>query len=252
MTNETFNQILQQALAPIAPDKEINQNLKNKMEGKKMKQFSVKKTVVLAAACCLMFGAVGVASTGVISSISSYRTPKEYTEFTDLAKAEEKAGYQVKAIEAFQNGYHFTELSVSHYTEWDDNDNAVAQYKGIDFCYEKEGEGRLHVNTEESVHSHENTEKAAAAVTEIDGIQVSYYADTYKWVPVGYKLTAEDELNLKRSDYYISEGADEVSENQVTCAVWIQDGVRYSISNVYGVAPPETLFEMAEELITLE
>lgn len=61
--------------------------------------------------------------------------------------------------------------------------------------------------------------------------------------------SAQEGENMKRNDYYISVGADSVSENKVTCVVWFQDGVKYSIMNIYGTTPAETLFEMAGEII---
>ena len=64
-------------------------------------------------------------------------------------------------------------------------------------------------------------------------------------------MTAEDIENLERSDYNISEGADEDSENQVSSAVWVKDGVRYELISLYKATPAEMLFEMAEELIRL-
>ena len=86
---------------------------------------------------------------------------------------------------------------------------------------------------------------------EIDAVEVNYYVDTYKWVTVEYELTAEDIENLERSDYNISEGADEDSENQVSSAVWVKDGVRYELISLYNATPADMLFEMAEELIRL-
>ena len=57
---------------------------------------------------------------------------------------------------------------------------------------------------------------------------------------------------MKRNDYFISEGADAISENQVACVVWEQDGIRYSLMNIYSATPADTLFEMAQEIIMAE
>ncbi|MBO5486455.1 MAG: hypothetical protein J5988_05940, partial [Eubacterium sp.] len=66
MTDERVEQILRQTLAPDVPDENLNRNLKRQMEEKKMKKrfLNVKRAAILAAACCLLIGTVGVASSG--------------------------------------------------------------------------------------------------------------------------------------------------------------------------------------------
>lgn len=254
MTNERMDQILRQTLSPEIPDKILNQNLKRMMEEKEMKKiqvkhFSLKKAVILTAVCCFLVGTVSVASSGKIVSLVSGFYYKEYSLFQQLEEAEANAGFTVKAVESFQNGYTFSDISVSDTKGLDEEGNVLETYKQIRIAYKKAGEDALTLYAQEAVHSHDENGRAADKTTGINGIEVKYYTDTYKWVPAGYELTAQDQANLEREDYYISEGADEISENQVSYVVWTQDGVRYSIMNVKAATSPEVLFGMAQELI---
>lgn len=253
MTNEKLNEILQKTLAPVEPDMDLNENLKMKMEGKNnMKRFSVKKAVILAAACCLVVGMVSVASSGV-AYITSHSRPNEYTSFGQLESVEERAGFSIHAVEQFSNGYQFKEMCVSGTENRSENGNVLTQYSGIDIEYSKDGEDTITLNTDEAKNlSADTSNRVPVAQTQIDGIAVSYYVDTYKWVPAGYELTPEDEANMKRNDYYISDGADEISENQVACAVWVQDGIHYSLMNINNATPADVMFQMAQELIMAE
>lgn len=253
MTDKQFNQLLKQTLAPVEPRAELNQNLKQKMEDRRMKHFSVKKVLGMAAVCCLLVGTVSVASTGIVTSIVSHSTSGEYKSFSELEEAEKKAGFSMHAVEQFSNGYSFSNMDVSEMSNQDENGNSLNRYKGIQITYTKQGEDSLFLSGEEAKNLPETEEhRTPDTVRVIQGITVSYYVDTYKWVPAGYQLTPEDEANQQKDNYYISFGADEVSENQISTIRWQQDGIYYDFMNVANATDAETMFEMAEELICAE
>lgn len=250
MTDKKLEQLLQSTLAPVEPNEDLNRNLKRKMEDRCMKHFSVKKAAVLAAACCLLVGTASLASSGAFSSVSHSRAG-EYTDFSKLKEVEERVGYQFRTLEQFANGYEFSYMSVVDGQNLDEAGNEMNRYKGVDIFYEKAGADALSLNMNRKQDlMPDMEEKTPEAAKEIGGITVSYYVDTYKWVPADYKLTPEDEANMQKDNYYISYGASEVSENKVSCAIWEQDGIRYNLMDIRNALPAETFFEMAQELIT--
>lgn len=255
MTDERADQILRQTLSPEVPDEILNRNLKRKMAAKAagregtMKRFNMKKAVILAAACCLLVGTVCVASSGKITSLVSGFYHKEFESFEELSKAQASAGFSIKAVERFQNGYTFSGMCVNDTKGLDENGNTLEQYKQINIDYEKEGESVLYFHAQQAAHVHDEGREADQS-TNVDGVEVEYYVDTYKMVPEGYELTEQDEENLKRDDYYISEGADEISETRMSYVVWFQDGIKYSIMNINEATPSGVLFEMAKEIIS--
>lgn len=252
INEEKIDQMLKQALSPVTPDKEINQKLKQELEGRKMKKFKVKKTVLLVAACCMLLGTVGLASSGIISYTSAWSWSSAEKDFTKLGELEAEVGFSVKAIEQFQNGYQFSDMTITNNTGYDENGNAMTHYKGMDFTYKKDGEDSLSLNTEQEINMQADTEQKPDEVKIIEGIEVEYYLSTYKWVPVDYELTEEDKKNMEKDNYFISDGASEISENLVSGVSWVQDGIYYHIGNVHGKTEPEVLFQMAEELILSE
>lgn len=252
INEEKIDQMLKQALSPVTPDKEINQKLKQELEGRKMKKFKVKKTVLLVAACCMLLGTVGLASSGIISYTSAWSWSSGEKDFTKLGELEAEVGFSVKAIEQFQNGYQFSDMTITNNTGYDENGNAMTHYKGMDFTYKKDGEDSLSLNTEQEINMQADTEQKPDEVKIIEGIEVEYYLSTYKWVPVDYELTEEDKKNMEKDNYFISDGASEISENLVSGVSWVQDGIYYHIGNVHGKTEPEVLFQMAEELILSE
>lgn len=252
MNEEKVDKMLKQALSPVIPDEELNQQLKRKMEGNKVKHIKLKKVIILAAACCLMIGTVSIASSGIISYVGGHSSAFGEKDFTKLEKLENEAGFSIKALENFQNGYSFSQMVICDMADYDENDNEVAKYKGISIEYEKEGEAELTIDAEEEIHVHHEDEREPDHTLTIDGIEVKYFVDTYKWVPADYELTEEDKANMERDDYFISYGADEVSENLVSYVIWTQDGIHYLINNIHDKTEPEILFQMAQELIMTE
>ena len=252
INEEKIDQMLKRALSPVTPDEEINQKLKQKLEGRKMKKFKVKKVMICVAACCLLLGTVCVASSGIVQSIVSSSLAIGEKDFTKLGELEAEAGFSVKAIEQFQNGYQFSDMTITNNTGYDESGNALTRYKGINFTYKKEGEDSLSLNTEKEINMQADTEQNPDEVKIIEGIEVEYYLSTYKWVPVDYELTEEDKKNMEKDNYFISDGASEISENLVSGVSWVQDGIYYHIVNVHDKTEPEVLFQMAEELILSE
>ena len=57
-------------------------------------------------------GSVSIASSGKVASLISGFYHREYHDFSRLGEAERDAGFQVKAVETFQNGYTFSEVSL--------------------------------------------------------------------------------------------------------------------------------------------
>ena len=155
-------------------------------------------------------------------------------------------------MQSFQNGYTFSQMVIDNSTDHDENGNELSHYKGISLTYEKTGEDRLYISTEQEIHVHDERVRQPDLTKTIDGIEVEYFLDTYKWVTPDYELTEDDKANMEKDNYFISVGADEVSENLVSGVCWVQDGVWYHIGNIYGKTEPEVLFQMAEELIMSE
>ena len=86
----------------------------------------------------------------------------------------------------------------------------------------------------------------------IGEVQVDYRLDHYKFVPVDYELTPEDEAMLQQPGYFMSYGSDTVIEQDNHSLTWVKDGIDYSILDSGAKENPDTLFAMAEELILAE
>lgn len=255
-----IDQIIQQALTPMEPSYECNKNLKKRMADKMRNQQIQKrgktgyisgKLVAAAVVCCLMIGTVSVAASKAAAYFGKTSGPVEFTTISQKDESEKQVGYHVKTVEKFSNGYELSKMSVDTVNEFDEYDSVTSESKEMGLTYKKAGEDDLHLNTTKITGVQEES-GAYEDSKEIEGILVKYYVDTYKWVPVGYERTKEDIANEQKGNYFISVGADEVSENKISYAEWEQDGILYNIMNVDHATDAEVLFGMAAELIRAE
>ena len=208
------------------------------------KHFSIKKMIIVIAVIGLL-GSTACLAAGKITSLVGGSDGERCTDFAKLDSMVDKLGYEVKAIESFQNGFTFENMNIGNTTGMDDDGNAVASYKELWVDYTKENE-RLNLIICKPLPEEARTAKQTG---EYKGITISYYIDTYKFVPEDYELTEEDKENEKKDDYYISYGSDEVTLNQISYVNWTDNGIHYSIMGSDTSLTAEDMIQMAEEII---
>lgn len=255
MTDERIDELLHETLTAVHPDDVLNQKIRDRImaenAGKenKMRRTGVKKTFIIAAACCLLFSTVVIASTGIIKYSVAHSTSGEYTDYEDIAKAEDRAEIKIKAPENFSNGYTFKEASVVESEDRGENDEVINKFKEIMVAYTKEGEDKIAVYTMPAQFFTKKAPETADESTLIDGIDVYYFTAAYKWVRPDYELTDEDIQRQEAGELNISVGASENRETMVCNCMWIQDGVGYDLLCTDSAIPADTMFEMAREII---
>ena len=253
MTDDRINELLHETLT-AKPEDALNQRIRNMImaaeAGKdhKMKRFKVKRTIVAAAVLCLLFSTVVIASTGIMYSVS-HSVKGEYTDYSDLAKAEERAGIWPKVPESFANGYSFKEASVVENEYRGENDEVIDTFKSIMTAYTKPGEDMIAIYATPDRFFEVAEPEKADKKTSIDGTEVYYFVTPYKGVPADYELTEEDMRRQKEEGLQIGVGVDEIFEKQVCNCMWIRDGVGYDMLCTDSVIPAETMFDMAQEII---
>ncbi|MCR5649640.1 MAG: hypothetical protein K6F86_00485 [Lachnospiraceae bacterium] len=254
MTDERINELLYATRTGIHPDDTLIQRTKNmitaKANGKEhgMKRTGIKKALVFAAVFCLLSSTIVVAH-GLKKASVMRNTAGEFTEYADIAKAEKKAGIEIKAPESFSNGYAFKEASVLYCEDLGDNKETIQKYEGISVEYTKDGSDIITLDAQPAQFFDMVFLDKPQNKTSIDGIDVRYYSHAYKGVPTDYVLTEEDIRREKEEGLQIVYGAKEPYERQMCNCMWIQDGIGYDLLCVTATIPAEKMYEMAEELI---
>lgn len=237
---------------------EVSDNLKQKIDNQikkqskkeiyRMKKLNKKKVVIVAFAACL-FVSANVFAAGKIQSLVSSSNPNDaVTDFSKFDQEAKELGYDVKAIECFDNGYLFSDMLVYTTEAQDDAGNKVADYKNLDITY-KNADNELALSIFKSIPSDEAQMPTETRL--INDINVEYNLDTYKFVPGDYQKTDEDTANEAKGHYYISFGAEdeELKVQQVSSLSWEDEGVNYLIQQFDSEMTVDELIDMASEII---
>lgn len=139
---------------------------------------------------------MGVFAAGKVTGyLSSTKPSTNYDSYRDMAKAEKAAGFEMKSVENFTNGYQFQNMYVDTTDKMDADYNVVGSFQECNINYTNDkGESIMLCASEKQDESADST-SAPTASTVINGITVNYYVNHYKFVPANYELTDEDKAN---------------------------------------------------------
>lgn len=254
MTVQKFEALLRQALRPEIDPKDTAFSCSPHGKGRIMNLQKVMKkaAVVLAAVLILSTTAYATDFMNIKSLVTTGRKEYHSESYKDMGKAMKQAGFEITAPESFENGYSFRNVRVGETGAYDEHDKELFTYKDLVVYYKNPAGTNL------SLFTHIDREELSQGSREPDmtrmvgEVQVEYRLDHYKFVPEDYELTAEDEAMLQQPGYYLSYGADTVTEQDNQNVAWVKDGVSYSILDSGAKETPDALFAMAEALILAE
>ena len=187
-------------------------------------EFKMKKRFVLVAAAALVLS-VGVFAAGKITgTISSSTSYYNYTTYTDLAKAEKKAGFDVEAPESLGD-YKFDGITMDNIADIDDAGAKLNKRKAIDVDYK----------------NHE--------MRDIKGVPV-YYSRLESVVLPDEKDATKEELEISKNDpfFNLAIGSDKREESTSKHLIFDYKGVQYALMAGDDMDINE-FYRMAEEII---
>lgn len=236
---------------------EVSDDLKQKIDNQikvqskkeiyRMKKLNKKKVVIVAFAACLFVSANVFAAGKISSLVGSSDRREDVTDFSKFDDQEKKLGYDVKAIECFDNGYLFSDMQVYTTEALDDAGNKVADYKTLDINY-KNADKNIGLSIDKPIPSSE--EQTPTETRQINDITFKYNLDTYKIVPEDYQMTEEDTTNEANGHYYFScDGSDEVTTQMVSSLSWEDGGVKYLLQQTDSEMSIDELIDMATQII---
>ncbi len=218
---------------------------------RKLHHFSPKAVLIAATLCILGVSGTVFAGGQIIGNYMYSDAFHNYSHYEDLAKAEEKAGFQTSLPERFSTGYEFDGITMTHSGTIDENGNHSAQRLGIDAEYKNADDARLLIQVEEEPLRQEDKENATAVAELSDGTLVYYSEDTYLNVPYDYQPT-DEELSRDEEDphFFIAVGSDQIETTEASFAVLEIDGITYVMQSPGQAASKADMLRMAEELIS--
>lgn len=207
------------------------------------------KILVAAALIPLLTVTAFAADVLNIRTLVSGMTHYTSSQFSDMDKIMDKAGFQLDVKESFSSGFTFEKAYVEETRGLDENDREVLKYREVQVNYRNADGVRLSLFAHPDIEEITDSESPNAQTAQIGGVTVSYHLDHYKFVPPDYQLSEAEKQWKAIPGNYISYGSDAVEESDVAFACWEKDGVRYTIMDSGAKVTPQTLFAMAKELM---
>ena len=207
------------------------------------------KMLVAAALIPLLTITAYAADVLNIRSLVSGMTHYTSSQFSDMDKVMDKAGFEMDVKERFNNGFAFEKAYVEDTRGLDENDREVLKYREVQVNYRNADGVRLCLFAHPDIEEITDSESPIAQTAQIGGVTVSYHLDHYKFVPPDYQLSEAEKQWQEIPGNYISYGSDAVEETDVGFACWEKDGVCYTIMDSGAKVTPQTLFAMAKELM---
>lgn len=216
-----------------------------------MKHFSIKKVAIGVAAACLIVGTVGAAASGLRSYTGGSSGIPDYTNFQDMVKAEETAGYEVDAVESFTNGYKLKGIHIGEISMQNGDGTTEETQKDISIDYRR-GAEKIFFDARE-LFAGENEGNLWNSVPQktlqCGDVTVRFSQTTYKSVPPDYEATQEDKEQEAAGTLMIGYGASEIEVKEYYHTGWIKDGILYSIGGFNLPLSADEMLNMAKEVI---
>lgn len=210
-------------------------------------------TILVAAVIISLFTLSAYALYWSLRGTATHRMPEtgKYTTLTELPKVERTVHYPLTVPDSFSNSYRFSSFKVDGMADYVDNGEIVLEYYDVNVTYTKPGAAELHLNISPIFGTLTSKSIAQLEIIQIDGVDVGFRMDTYKFVPDNYEKTEEDIAAEAGGHFFVTYGPEQIYEAEVASATFELNGARYTLI-VIGADKGafDLLGQMAREIIT--
>ena len=259
-SQEEIRFCLAQKAAEVEPSAELFNRIKKNIQElecenmMKSKIFCFKKSklsIAVLTCCIFLLGSTAVIGATLAKSWIGHSSSR-YVTFPETDKIINDVGFAPKYTETLPGGFKFDRGGTGESKLVDEAGNAVTQTKDVRFVYRRGTEKSPLTLTVSQIDEEFVDFSSNKLVGNHKGINLYYYEQKYKFVPVGYELTEEEKKAFEAGELEISYGASEVSCANVQALSWYEEGLLYTImGNDYNFTI-EDMIEMAKTVIEAE
>lgn len=236
MDRGTFDALMRQTLKDQAQKISMSESRKEQIyqaaagcrkEEQSMRKSGKWKILPVAAALCIL-GTMAVMAAGKIAGYSSshYMDQPDFAAYSDMAQADEAAGFPVKAPEKFDNGYTFDRGFLIEEKAHDAQGEIVDTFPMVSVFYKKGGES-LTLDIQQVRPEWEESTTGNPRSIQYGEQTLVYREDHYRFVPPDYQISEEEQKAVDAGELYVSYGSSEVEDNIMCFLEWNEGDVRY-------------------------
>ena len=248
--DEYIKDKLEKSVENSAPSDYLKNKIDLKIKSTEEKgEFKMKKRFVLVAAAALVLSA-GVFGAGKITgTISSSTSFYNYTNYSDMAKAEKKAGFDAYAPENLGE-YKFDGITMENMADIDDTGAKLNKRKAIKVDYKNDVGDRVSLSIDKfPERSVPTSEQPHHEMREIKGVPVYYSRIESVFLPDEKDATKEElERSEKDPFFNLAVGSDKREESASKHLLFDYKDIRYSLMAGDDMDINE-FYRMAEEII---
>ena len=207
---------------------------------------------LIAAVISILFITSAYAISGIVRGTVTHlmKDTGTFDTLDALPRAEKIAGYPITAPARFSNGYEFKTLNVGGEAAYGDDNEILKEYYTVYIEYERDEKQDLSLTLSPVLElPTERKGQEPNETKEIDGIEVRFSRDHFKFVPPDYEKTEEDLAAEETGHYYVSFGSDEIMEYDYSFALFTLGNVEYTLFDQSGRNDTAELCELAAEVI---
>ena len=219
-------------------------------EENRMRKWSAKKIVVVAAAVCV-FGTITAVAAGKIAGIASYSSWNDAVyQYSKVADMEKEVGFEAKIPEAFANGYGFTSALPGSQESRDAEGNVVETIRDMTVNYKKNGMADISLI---AAPAKLDDAPLTGDSTFTHGDCTLYFSVRENlFVPPDYQVSEEEQALSDAGKLNIGYGTSEVQRNRSQTIYWEDGGVFYTIISFDNTMTAEEFAGLAGEIIDLK
>lgn len=176
-------------------------------------------------------------------------TNLKYKTFPSQEKIFKDVGFVPKYTESLPGGFEYVSGGIGESKLSDDAGNILTQTKDLNLGYKRENDKSTLDLSITQVEERFLDNKESQLVGDLNGINLYYYQQDYKFVPPNYELTEEDKKKMEEGKLEISYGASEINLCNVQGLSWYEDGLEYMIMGSDFGFTVEEMIDMATVII---
>lgn len=223
--------------------KECMETMKNKGNNlKKSRRF-----IVLVASFVMLFS-ITVIGVTMGKSWLGY-TNLKYKTFPSQEKIYNDVGFVPKYTDSLPGGFEYVNGGSGESKLSDETGNILTKTKDLSLGYRRGNEKSMLDLSITQVEEEFLDNKESQLVGHINGINLYYYQQDYKFVPSNYELTEEDKNKMEAGQLEISYGESDIKLSHVQGLSWYEDGLEYMIMGGDFGFTVEEMMDMARVII---
>ena len=224
-----------------------NKECGEKAEGKGRVFKKGKRLAVLVTSFILLCGLTVLGATMGKSWIG--HTNLKYKTFPSQERIFKDLGFVPKYTESLPGGFEYANGGIGESKLSDDDGSILTKTKDVDLGYKrKNGKSTLNLSITQVEEKFLDREESQL-VGDLNGINLYYYQQDYKFVPADYELTEEDIRKMEAGELEISYGASDISLSNIQGLSWYEDGLQYMIMGGNFGFTVEEMIDMATHII---